>query len=156
VRLTWVHLVLRPLLACCTSSGWSMMIMEQLVEWGLAGETEVLGENLPQCHFVHHKSHMTWDRTRAAAVGIQRLTALAMARPSTQTLTFSLRIYPACNDFGPTVSMFPNPVRIKCRQLGLKSLFYCLFAWFMLISAAVLSATILKSPRILWLVCSAT
>jgi hypothetical protein len=25
-----------------------MMIMEQLVEWGLAGETEVLGENLPQ------------------------------------------------------------------------------------------------------------
>jgi hypothetical protein len=34
-----------------------MMIMEQLVELGLAGETEVLGENLP--HFVHHKSHMT-------------------------------------------------------------------------------------------------
>jgi hypothetical protein len=40
----------------------------------LAGETEVLGENLPQCHFVHHKSHLTRARTRAAAVGSQRLT----------------------------------------------------------------------------------
>jgi hypothetical protein len=35
------------------------MIVEQLVECELAGETEVLGENLPQCHFVNRKSRMT-------------------------------------------------------------------------------------------------
>jgi hypothetical protein len=33
------------------------MMMEKLVE-SLAGETEVLGENLTQYHFVHHKHHM--------------------------------------------------------------------------------------------------
>jgi hypothetical protein len=36
-----------------------MMIVEKLVEWRLAGETEILAENLPQRHFVHYKSHMS-------------------------------------------------------------------------------------------------
>jgi hypothetical protein len=35
-----------------------MISMEQSVEC-LAVKTEVLGENLTQFHFVHHKSHMT-------------------------------------------------------------------------------------------------
>jgi hypothetical protein len=34
------------------------MNVEQSVEW-LAGETEVLRENLHQCRFVHNKAHMT-------------------------------------------------------------------------------------------------
>jgi hypothetical protein len=33
--------------------------MENLVEYRLEWETEVLGENLPQRHFVRHKSHFT-------------------------------------------------------------------------------------------------
>jgi hypothetical protein len=35
------------------------MSVEQSVEFELAGETEVLIENLPQCHFARYKSHMT-------------------------------------------------------------------------------------------------
>jgi hypothetical protein len=35
-----------------------MVMMENLVEWILAGETEVPGENLPQRRFVHHKFHL--------------------------------------------------------------------------------------------------
>jgi hypothetical protein len=51
-----VHLTLRPLngLLCQPRV---IMIMEKMVEW-LAGKTEVLGENLPQCRFIHHKPHM--------------------------------------------------------------------------------------------------
>jgi hypothetical protein len=36
-----------------------MMNVELSVKLELAGETEVFGINLPQCHFVHHKSRMT-------------------------------------------------------------------------------------------------
>jgi hypothetical protein len=36
--------------------------VEQLVEWRLAGETEVLGENLPQHHFVIN-THSTMTLT---------------------------------------------------------------------------------------------
>jgi hypothetical protein len=37
-----------------------MMSVQQPVQWELAGETVVFGENLPQCHFVLHKPHITW------------------------------------------------------------------------------------------------
>jgi hypothetical protein len=91
VRLTWVHLVRRTLIGLLYQP--QMMCVKQSVEWELGGETEVLGENLPQWHFVHHKTphDLAWARTWASAVGSQRLTAWAMARPSAYvTLIFFL------------------------------------------------------------------
>jgi hypothetical protein len=49
-----------------------MMNVDQLVEGELAGEIEVLGENLPQQTIPHN---ITRGRTRAAAVGRRRLLA---------------------------------------------------------------------------------
>jgi hypothetical protein len=53
-----IHSALRPPIGLLCQPR-VIMMMEKLVEW-LAGETEVLvlGENLPQCRFVHHKPHM--------------------------------------------------------------------------------------------------
>jgi hypothetical protein len=36
-----------------------MMLVNQSVEWELAGETEVPEEYMFQCRLVNHKSHMT-------------------------------------------------------------------------------------------------
>jgi hypothetical protein len=59
VEYNWVHSARRPPIGLLHLPR-MIMRMENLVEWSLAGVTEVLEENLPQCHFVHHKSHMTW------------------------------------------------------------------------------------------------
>jgi hypothetical protein len=54
------------------------VILEQLVEWRLSGETEVLGENLPQRHFVHHKSHMTRPGLETGKAGFVKIGILRL------------------------------------------------------------------------------
>jgi hypothetical protein len=56
------------------------MIVEQLVEWRWAGETEVLGENLPQRHFVHHK--IPHDQTQS------RTSDRRSGKPATNRLSY--------------------------------------------------------------------
>jgi hypothetical protein len=57
VESNWVHSALRSLIGLLRQPR-VIIKMEKLVELWLAGETEVLGENLPQCRFVHHKPNM--------------------------------------------------------------------------------------------------
>jgi hypothetical protein len=52
----WVHAAPRPPIGLLCQPR-VIMVMEKFVEWS-AGETKVLGENLPQCRFVHHKPQM--------------------------------------------------------------------------------------------------
>jgi hypothetical protein len=59
VESNWVHLARRPPIGLLYLPR-VIMRMESLVEWWLAEGTEVLGGNMLQFHFVHHKSHMIW------------------------------------------------------------------------------------------------
>jgi hypothetical protein len=53
----WVHSARRPLNGLLYLPR-VIMMMENWAQWRLSGETEVLGENLSQRHFVHYKSHL--------------------------------------------------------------------------------------------------
>jgi hypothetical protein len=56
------QLVPRPLMGLFYQAwlSWRLYVcVEQLVEWELAREIELLIENLPQCHFVHRDTYMT-------------------------------------------------------------------------------------------------
>jgi hypothetical protein len=48
--------------------------MENLVEWRLVGETDVLGENLPQRLFVHHESHLPDPGSNPSRRGVKPAT----------------------------------------------------------------------------------
>jgi hypothetical protein len=53
----WVYSALQPPIGLLCQPR-VIMRMENLVELLFAGETELLGESLPQCHFAHQKPHM--------------------------------------------------------------------------------------------------
>jgi hypothetical protein len=56
----------------------------------LAGETEVLGENLPQCRFVHHKLHMLYQILKKI---IKPPNALAVNLLDNSETTHRLKMY---------------------------------------------------------------
>jgi hypothetical protein len=54
----WVHLVRRPLFGLLYQPEMLDNECGQSVEWELSGEAEILGKNLPQCHFF--TPNLTW------------------------------------------------------------------------------------------------
>jgi hypothetical protein len=60
VESNWVYSALRPPTGLLCQPR-VIMMMGKFMEW-LAGKPEVLGENMPQCSFVHHKPHMLLGR----------------------------------------------------------------------------------------------
>jgi hypothetical protein len=78
VESNWAHCARRPPIGLLYLPP-VIIRMENLEEWWLAGETEILRENLLQWQFVHHKSHMTWPGANPCHRG---------GKPATNRLTY--------------------------------------------------------------------
>jgi hypothetical protein len=86
-----------------------MMNVEQSAECELAGETKILGENLPQCHFGHHKSQMTWPGLEPWA---NNITHSVIYKPSWEvdnSLSCSTQNIPSMYETRRLITVFRGP-----------------------------------------------
>jgi hypothetical protein len=81
VESNWVHSALRPLIGLLCQSR-VIMMTEKLVEWLARGNRSIRRIPAPVPLCPPQTPHAARTKTRAAAVGSQRLTAWATARPA--------------------------------------------------------------------------
>jgi hypothetical protein len=77
--------------------GW-LMNVENLVEWKLAGETEVLWGNLPQCQFCSPQipHDLNWVTQRKCVIGKHAQQVRAMCSIGTVILSSYIVMYSGC------------------------------------------------------------